>query len=47
MQPFGQVPYLTDGDVSLFESGVCLLHLSEKSETLMPQERTLRAEILS
>ncbi len=46
MQPFGQVPYLTDGDVSLLESGACLLHLSEKSETLMPQERTLRAETL-
>ncbi|NGQ92848.1 glutathione S-transferase family protein [Rhodobacter sp. HX-7-19] len=47
MQPFGQVPYLTDGDVSLFESGACLLHLSEKSETLMPRERALRAETLS
>ena len=47
MQPFGQVPYLTDGDVSLFESGACLLHLSEKSETLVPRERALRAETLS
>lgn len=47
MQPFGQVPYLTDEDVSLFESGACLLHLSEKSETLMPRERALRAETLS
>ncbi|WP_108260401.1 glutathione S-transferase family protein [Mangrovicoccus ximenensis] len=47
MQPFGQVPYLTDGDVSLFESGACLLHLSEKSEALMPQERMLRAKTLS
>ena len=47
MQPFGQVPYLTDGDVNLFESGACLLHLSEKSETLMPRERALRAETLS
>ena len=47
MQPFGQVPYLTDGDVSLFESGACLLHLSEKSETLMPRERALRAETVS
>lgn len=47
MQPFGQVPYLTEGDVSLFESGACLLHLSGKSETLMPRERALRAETLS
>ncbi|BBU53907.1 glutathione S-transferase [Mameliella alba] len=47
MQPFGQVPYLTDGDVNLFESGACLLHISEKSEALVPRERALRAETLS
>ncbi len=27
-QPFGQVPWLTDGDVSIFESGAILLHLA-------------------
>jgi len=32
-QPFGQVPWLTDGDVSIFESGAGLLHISRKSET--------------
>jgi glutathione S-transferase len=37
-QPFGQVPFLTDGDVALFESGACLLHLARKSENLMPQD---------
>ncbi|MBL8566515.1 MAG: glutathione S-transferase family protein [Hyphomicrobiaceae bacterium] len=37
-QPFGQVPYLTDGDVSMFESGACLLHLARRSETLMPRD---------
>ena len=26
-QPFGQVPWLTDGGVSIFESGAILLHL--------------------
>ena len=35
-QPFGQVPWLTDGDVSLFESGAILLHLGLRSEALMP-----------
>jgi glutathione S-transferase len=28
-QPFGQVPWLTDGDISIFESGAILLHLGE------------------
>ena len=27
-QPFGQVPFLEDGEVRLFESGACLLHLA-------------------
>ncbi|MBS0470483.1 MAG: glutathione S-transferase family protein [Proteobacteria bacterium] len=35
-QPFGQVPWLTDGDLSIFESGAILLHLAERSEKLMP-----------
>jgi len=37
-QPFGQVPWLTDGDLSIFESGAILLHLGERSETLMPTD---------
>ena len=43
-QPFGQVPYLTDGAVELFESGACLLHLSRKSEVLMPRDPAGEAE---
>jgi glutathione S-transferase len=35
-QPFAQVPFLSDGDVKMFESGAGLLHLARKSETLMP-----------
>jgi glutathione S-transferase len=27
-EPFGQVPWLTDGDISIFESGAILLHLT-------------------
>ncbi len=37
-QPFNQVPFLHDGDLELFESGACLLHLARKSEILMPKD---------
>jgi glutathione S-transferase len=37
-QPFAQVPWLTDGELSIFESGAILLHLGERSETLMPAD---------
>jgi glutathione S-transferase len=45
-QPFGQVPYLTDGDVSLFESGAGLLHLARRSEALMPRDAVGEADTL-
>ena len=45
-QPFGQVPYLTDGDISLFESGAILLHLGELSPALLPVDARGRAEAL-
>ena len=44
-QPFGQVPWLNDGDISIFESGAILLHLGERSEALMPRESKGRAEV--
>ena len=37
-QPFGQVPFLDDGEVKLFESGAALLHLARKSDKLMPRD---------
>ena len=37
-QPFGQAPWLTDGDISIFESGAILLHLGELSPALMPAD---------
>ena len=43
-QPFGQVPWLTDGEISIFESGAILLHLGERSEALMPADPRRRAE---
>ena len=43
-QPFGQVPWLTDGDISIFETGAILLHLGERSEKLMPTDPRGRTE---
>ena len=43
-QPFGQVPFLDDGEIRIFESGACLLHLAKKGETLMPQDPKGEAE---
>ncbi|XKM42333.1 glutathione S-transferase family protein [Rhizobium ruizarguesonis] len=45
-QPFGQVPWLTDGDISIFESGAILLHLGSRSDALMPADPRGRAEVL-
>lgn len=43
-QPFGQVPFLEDGAVELFESGAILLHLARKTEALMPRDPAEEAE---
>ncbi len=43
-QPFGQVPFLTDDGISIFESGACLLHLARKSDILMPRSASGEAE---
>jgi len=43
-QPFGQVPILQDGDLSLFESGAILLYLGERAEALLPRDAAARAE---
>lgn len=45
-QPFGQVPWLTDGDTSMFETGAILLHLGERSTALLPADPRGRAETL-
>ena len=43
-QPFGQVPWLTDGDLTIFESGAILLHLGALSDRLTPTDRRGRSE---
>jgi len=45
-QPFGQVPWLTDGDLSIFESGAILLHLGNQSEALLPADPRRRNEAI-
>jgi glutathione S-transferase len=45
-QPFGQVPWLSDGDLSIFESGAILLHLGERSDALLPTDPRRRSEAL-
>src|SRR5580698_2742518 len=45
-QPFGQVPWLTDGPLSIFESGAILLHLGQRSDALLPVDPRRRSEAL-
>jgi glutathione S-transferase len=45
-QPFGQVPFLSDGKLEIFESGAGLLHLARKSDKLMPRDPIGEAETL-
>lgn len=42
--PFGQIPFLRDGELETFESGAGLLHLARKSEKLMPRDPVGEAE---
>lgn len=41
IQPFGQVPAIREGDLSLFETGAILMHLSEGSDLLPPDHRPI------
>lgn len=45
-QPFGQIPFLKDYGVEIFESGAGLLHLARKSDRLMPRDPAGEAETL-
>ena len=43
-QPFGQVPWLTDGELTIFESGAILLHLGDRSDRLLPADPRQRSQ---
>jgi glutathione S-transferase len=45
-QPFGQAPWLTDGDLSIFESGAILLYLGERSTVLLPADPHGRSDAI-
>ena len=45
-QPFGQVPFLNDGGLEIFESGAGLLHLARKDAKLMPRDPVGEAQTL-
>src|ERR1700745_4375952 len=38
LQPFGQVPILEEDGFVLFEYGAIVLHIGERSETLLPKD---------
>lgn len=42
-QPFGQVPIYNEGDIHMFESGAIVLHIGERTETLLPRDSVGRA----
>ena len=44
-QPFAQVPWLTNGELSIFESGAILHHLGTRSERLMPGDPAGSAKV--
>lgn len=43
LQPFGQVPVLEEDGFVLFESGAIVLHIGERSDTLLPKDPAARA----
>lgn len=46
IQPFGQIPAIEDGDLTLFETGAILMYLAERSAVLLPNDREDRAHAI-
>jgi glutathione S-transferase len=46
IQPFGQVPAIEDGTLTLFESGAIVLYLAERSRALLPEAAAPRARAI-
>jgi glutathione S-transferase len=46
IQPFGKVPAIEDGDLTLFESGAIVLYVAERSGALLPDDPSARAHVI-
>jgi len=46
LQPFGQVPILEEDGLVIFETGAIVLHIGERSETLLPRDAGSRARAI-
>jgi glutathione S-transferase len=46
IQPFGQIPAIEDGDLTLFESGAIVLYVAERSAKLLPHDPRTRAQVI-
>jgi glutathione S-transferase len=46
VQPFGQVPAIQDGGLTLFESGAIVQYIAERSQNLLPADTSDRAHVL-
>jgi glutathione S-transferase len=47
LQPFGQVPSYEEDGLVMFESGAIVLHVAERSETLLPKDPARRARTVT
>lgn len=45
--PYAQVPWLSDGDQTIFETGAILLYLGERSAALMPTDPKARQVVIT
>jgi len=46
IQPFGQIPAIEDGDLTLFESGAIVHYVAERSPALLPAQQPARAHVM-
>lgn len=46
IQPFGQIPAIEDGDLTLFESGAIVFYIAERSDKLLPAKPSARAHVI-
>ena len=47
LSPFGQIPTLQDGAVTLFETGAILLHIAQRQPGLLPADAAAKARAIS